>query len=52
MVKKKESVEQTVRNIRRKTRGQFRISEGSGHNIPIENPAVIIAALHEIMEAY
>jgi pimeloyl-ACP methyl ester carboxylesterase len=32
------------------TNSQFQIAEGSGHNIPIENPAIILAAVREMME--
>jgi pimeloyl-ACP methyl ester carboxylesterase len=32
------------------TNSQFQIAEGSGHNIQIENPAVIVAAVREMME--
>jgi pimeloyl-ACP methyl ester carboxylesterase len=34
------------------TNGQFLIAEGSGHNIPVENPEIIVATVREMMREY
>ena len=34
------------------TNSQFLVAEGSGHNIPVENPDIIIAVVREMIDEY